>query len=120
MTPLQTVDRKGSARAARCVLQLGIVLAGCLVVLAGPIIAAEKTWKAGLAKSVITPKTDVWLAGYGSRRVASEKLHELWMKALVLEDAAGHRAVLITSDFQGVPKIMSDRAFKQLEKQHGL
>ena len=27
------------------------------------------------------------------------------MKALALEDAAGRRAVLITSDFQGVPKV---------------
>ena len=123
MTPLQTIDRRDSLplpRWNKWMLKLGIMLTGCLVMLSSPSVAAEKMWKAGLAKSVITPKTDVWLAGYGSKRVANAKLHELWMKALALEDAQGHRAVLITSDFQGVPKIMSDRAFKQLKKIYGL
>ena len=88
-------------------------------------IAEEKptnssAWKAGVAKAVITPEKAVWLAGYGSKRSPDGKLHDLWMKALALEDAAGHRAVLITSDFQGVPKRMSDRAFEQMEKQFGL
>ena len=77
-------------------------------------------WKAGIAKSVITPEKAVWLAGYGSKRVPDGKLHELWMKALALEDPDGRRAVLITSDFQGVPKNMSDRAFAQILKQFGL
>ncbi|MEK6258994.1 MAG: neutral/alkaline non-lysosomal ceramidase N-terminal domain-containing protein [Planctomycetota bacterium] len=77
-------------------------------------------WKAGVARAVITPEKAVWLAGYGSKRSPDGKLHDLWMKALALEDTSGHRAVLITSDFQGVPKGMSDRAFEQMEKQFGL
>ncbi|MDD4870122.1 MAG: neutral/alkaline non-lysosomal ceramidase N-terminal domain-containing protein, partial [Kiritimatiellae bacterium] len=44
------------------------------------------------------------------------KLHDLWMKALALEDPRGNRVVLVTSDFQGVPKEMSDRVFVQLQK----
>ncbi len=72
-------------------------------------------WKVGIAKAVITPAKAVWLAGYGSKRVPDGKLHDLWIKALALEDASGRRAVLITSDFQGVPKSMSDRVFEQLE-----
>jgi hypothetical protein len=82
--------------------------------------AAETEWKAGLAKAVITPESGVWLAGYGSKRPPDGKLHDLWMKALALEDAAGHRVVLVTSDFQGVPKVMSDPVFKQLEQKFGL
>ncbi len=77
-------------------------------------------WKAGVAKTVITPEKSVWLAGYGSKRPPDGKLHELWMKALALEDAEGRRVVLITSDFQGVPKMMSDRVFDQLQKQFKL
>ena len=64
------------------------VLLGLLLLVLGqtaPVLA--KGWKAGLAKAVLTPSTDVWLAGYGSRRVATETLHELWMKALALDDA---------------------------------
>lgn len=81
---------------------------------------AAALWKAGVAKAVITPKTSVWLAGYGSKRAPDGKLHELWMKAIALADSNGRRAVLITSDFQGVPKMMSDRVFEQLSARHGL
>ena len=77
-------------------------------------------WKAGVARTVITPETSVWLAGYGSKRAPEGKLHDLWMKALALQDDDGHRVVLITSDFQGVPKIMSDPVFAQVEAKYGL
>ena len=83
-------------------------------------VTAQPAWKAGIAKAVITPEKSVWLAGYGSKRAPDGKLHDLWMKALAFEDNAGHRAVLITSDFQGVPKVMSDRVFEQLQKQFTL
>ena len=56
-----------------------------------------------MARVVVTPETKVWLAGYGTKRVPDGKLHDLWAKALALEDGQGRRAVLITSDFQGVP-----------------
>jgi len=81
---------------------------------------AEATWKAGIAKAVITPEKSVWLAGYGSKRPPDGKLHDLWMKALALEDDAGRRAVLVTSDFQGVPKSMSDPVFAQLREKFKL
>jgi len=96
-------------------LSLLLFIAG----LAQPALAAPG-WKAGVAKSVITPEKAVWLAGYGSKRVPDGKLHDLWMKALALEDAEGRRVVLITSDFQGVPKVMSDRVFEQLQRKFQL
>lgn len=74
-------------------------------------------WKAGVATAVVTPETKVWLAGYGTKRPPDGKLHDLWMKALALEDDKGRRAVLVTSDFQGVPKEMSDRVFARLKKE---
>jgi hypothetical protein len=80
----------------------------------------EATWKAGVARAVITPETGVWLAGYGTKRPPEGKLHDLWMKALALEDPMGQRVVLVTSDFQGVPKEMSDRVFEQLRKKYKL
>src|SRR6266545_4869110 len=97
----------------------------CLVILflaavAGPAQGQEATWKAGLAKAVITPETGVWLAGYGTKRPPDGKLHDLWLKALALEDPAGRRVVLVTSDFQGVPKEMSDRVFERLRQKHHL
>lgn len=99
-----------------CFCALIAVLGG----LADQVRAETATWKAGVAKAIITPEKSVWLAGYGSARAPDGKLHELWMKALALEDHQGRRAVLITSDFEGVPKGMSDRVFEQLQKQFKL
>jgi hypothetical protein len=82
--------------------------------------AEAANWKAGVARAIITPEKPVWLAGYGTKRPPDGKLHELWMKALALEDAHGCRVVLIASDFEGVPKGMSDRVFQQLQKQFQL
>ena len=82
--------------------------------------AAKPGWKAGVARVVITPDTPVWLAGYGTKRAPDGKLHDLWAKALAIEDQAGHRAVLITSDFQGVPRMMSDQVFDRLHRKFGL
>ena len=81
---------------------------------------AATQWKAGVARAVITPTTPVWLAGYGSKRVPDGRLHDIWMKALALEDPAGHRAVLVTSDFQGVPRSMSDPVFEKVRDRFGL
>jgi neutral ceramidase len=96
----------------RAMISLVVLLAS------GGIHAAE--WKAGVAKGVITPDKSVWLAGYGSKRVPDGKLHDLWVKALALEDAQGHRAVLVTSDFQGIPKQFSDRVFARLRQKLSL
>jgi hypothetical protein len=82
--------------------------------------ADEAIWKAGVSRVVITPQTGVWLAGYGTRRAPDGKLHDLWAKALALEDAQGRRAVLVTSDFQGIPKAVSDRVFARLRAELGL
>ncbi len=91
----------------------GVCLVALGVSLVNPLKAAE--WRAGVAKAVITPEKSVWLAGYGSRRAPEGKLHDLWMKALALQVDEGERVVLITSDFQGVPRSMSDRVFAQLK-----
>ena len=91
-----------------------------LGIMPGNAAGSDATWKAGIAKAVITPEKSVWLAGYGSKRPPDGKLHDLWMKALALEDDAGRRAVLVTSDFQGVPKSMSDPVFVRLREKFGL
>ncbi|WP_338868899.1 neutral/alkaline non-lysosomal ceramidase N-terminal domain-containing protein [Spirosoma sp. SC4-14] len=81
----------------------------------------SKGWKAGVAKEIITPKEPQWLAGYASRTHPSDgKLHDLWAKALVLEDESGQRAVLVTTDMLGFPKDLSDPIRERLKKQYGL
>src|SRR4051794_39253944 len=82
--------------------------------------ADQPSWKAGVAKAIITPDTSVWLAGYGGRPPPDGKLHDLYMKALALETDDGQRVVLITSDFQGVPKVMSDPVFAEVKDRYDL
>ncbi|MBS3771306.1 MAG: neutral/alkaline non-lysosomal ceramidase N-terminal domain-containing protein [Bacteroidales bacterium] len=78
-------------------------------------------WEAGVAHTVITPETPIWMAGYASRDHPSEgTLHNLWAKALALEDNSGRKAVLITSDLLGFPKGLSDRIRNRLEKKYDL
>jgi hypothetical protein len=78
-------------------------------------------WKAGVARVVITPEQSMWMAGYAAREHPSEgKLHDLWIKALALEDSGGKRGVLLTADLLGFPKKMSDRIRDRVEKKYGL
>lgn len=81
----------------------------------------ESRWKAGVARSVITPQKPIWLAGYAGRDHPAEgKLHDLWVKALALEDAQGHRAVLVTSDLCGMPQCMFERICQTMKHKHGM
>jgi hypothetical protein len=101
--------------------RIPVLMLSLLFVVAGSVAAAEPSWKAGTATEVITPQKAMWMAGYGSRKhPADGKLHELWLKALALEDANGHRAVILSSDTLGIPKTIYDRTCKALEEKFGL
>ena len=53
----------------------------------------EAQFRAGVARKVITPTGPTWLAGHATRTRPSEGvLHNLWAKALALEDAQGERS----------------------------
>src|SRR5947208_12254084 len=64
----------------------------------------QELWKVGLASAKITPPQPVFMAGYAGRNKPYERIHDdLFAKALVLEDAAGTRGILITTDLIGFP-----------------
>jgi neutral ceramidase len=86
-------------------------------------IAQQKSagWKAGVAKVAITPDQNMWMAGFASRTQPSDgKLHDLWAKALALEDAEGKKAVLVTLDLLGLPKKISDDIRDKVKSKYGL
>ncbi|MBI2824469.1 MAG: neutral/alkaline non-lysosomal ceramidase N-terminal domain-containing protein [Planctomycetia bacterium] len=81
--------------------------------------ADDAGWKAGAAKVPITPEKLMWMSGYAGRDHAAEgKLHDLWAKALVLEDAAGKRAVLVTLDLVGIDRTFALAVRDELEKRY--
>lgn len=79
------------------------------------------TWKAGTATAVITPKTNMWMAGYASRTAPSEGADtDLFAKALVLEDPRGARVALVSLDLVSVPRSVRLAVAAQVEKQFAL
>jgi hypothetical protein len=86
-----------------------------------PCPALADGWKAGTAAQKITPERPMWMAGYGSRdHAATGFLNDLWAKVLVLEDAKGTRAAVITLDLVGIAPDVADPVCAQLEAKYGL
>ena len=96
------------------------LLAGGL--LAGSLAGAEPAvWKAGTARANITPTQALWMAGFGARtNPAAGKLMDLWIKVLALEDARGHRAIILSSDLLGFPQSIYRHTCIELKKRFGL
>jgi hypothetical protein len=59
----------------------------------------------------------MWMAGYGGRSKPAEgKLTDLFVKVIVLEDAFGRVAVVVTSDLLGFPKSMYENTSRALHE----
>ncbi len=77
-------------------------------------------WQAGVARCVITPHNEVWLAGYGTRRAPEGTIHDLWAKVLALQAPDGKRAVMITTDHMGMSRTVYDAIFGAVHERFGL
>jgi hypothetical protein len=83
----------------------------------GTLQAGEPGWKVGLARIKITPERPVFLSGYASRNKPFEKIeNDLFAKAMVLEDGAGRRAVLVTTDIIGFPAAIAEAICAAVQK----
>jgi neutral ceramidase len=103
--------------------QIMIVRVLCCLILAGmgQISAGETQWKAGVAKVAVTPETSMWMAGYASRNKPSEgKVHDLYVKALALEDQEGHRLVFVTADLISIPRDLRNWLQDECQKKYSL
>src|SRR5690349_16285787 len=95
------------------------LLASALVLAAAPALADG--WKAGAAKVAITPRTPIWMAGYAARDRPSEgALHDLWARALAVEDTSGQRAVIVTLDVCGIDRALSLDIRDRIKERDGL
>lgn len=85
-------------------LRLGLL---CAVLATATLSAAD--YKVGLARLIITPEQPMYLSGYANRTHASEgKVHDLWAKALAIEDSKGGRVVIVSTDLVGLPRAITD------------
>ena len=92
-----------------------------LLLLICPILSAAAEYKAGVARVIITPEKPMYLSGYANRTHASEgKVHDLWAKALAIEDRKGGRVVILSTDLVGLPHGITDVVGARLVKEYGL
>lgn len=83
--------------------------------------AEEALWKAGSASVVITPEENLWMAGYGGRKAPADgKIHDLWMKVLVIEARDRHRGVIVSTDTLGIPQSIYNNVCAALKKKFNL
>src|SRR5262249_27963012 len=92
------------------------------VLLACPALyAGAPEWKIGLAEVKVTPEQPGALSGYANRTKPFERVTaDLYVKALVLEDRAGYRAALVTSDLLGFPADVAEPICARITKETGL
>lgn len=83
--------------------------------------AGGAVWRAGAAKVCITPEKFMWMSGYAARTKPAEGKHtDLWAKALVIEDSAKTRVVLVTLDLVGIGRELSVDICQKLQRRHKL
>jgi hypothetical protein len=100
---------------------LRTLIAAAIAVTSSATFAADFPYKAGVAAKVITPAEPVWMAGYGFRNKPAEgKQHDLWVKALAIEDAAGNVGILLTCDLCGIPRSLSEAVASEVMRKTGL
>ncbi|MBC8873369.1 MAG: neutral/alkaline non-lysosomal ceramidase N-terminal domain-containing protein [Planctomycetes bacterium] len=80
----------------------------------------EMNWQVGIGRRVITPETQVWLAGYGSKRAPDGKIHDLWVKVLALRASDGKRVVMATTDHMGMSKTIYESLYAKLNRRFSL
>lgn len=80
----------------------------------------QTIWKVGFGRRVITPQNDVWLAGYGTKRPAESKIHDLWVKVIAFKGSGGKKVVMVTTDHMGMSKTVYESLYSQVHKLYKL
>jgi putative membrane-bound dehydrogenase-like protein len=79
------------------------------------------TYRVGLAKIDITPRSPIRLNGFGFRRAESEGVtQKIWARALALDDGGKDPLLLITVDNLGIPADIRAELVGRFEKKAGL
>lgn len=106
------------AHAAFMKFALSVLFAGCSFL---SVALGNEGWKVGLASVKITPEKPVLMYGYANRVKPFDRVEQdIFAKALVLVDAEGHRAVLVTTDLGAMPASFVDPLTQRITEKTGL
>jgi hypothetical protein len=105
----------------RCLLIVGLAFGFSSFATLSTAAESSANWQAGLSRVVITPEKLMWMSGYGGRTHPAEgKVHDLYARAIALQDASGHRTVMVSLDLVGVPRGMAQRVSAAAKTKHNL
>ena len=77
--------------------------------------------KVGIARKVINPPLPFWLNGYGVRdKPSNELLHNLWVKAIAIEETSENRVVIVTVDVLGLSPQVSETVATRVMKEYNI
>ncbi|MBA7625886.1 hypothetical protein ES703_33320 [subsurface metagenome] len=99
-------------------LKAALLVAAILFIICGS--AGQAALKGGCAKVDITPRTSVWLSGYGSRNKPSDGIvDELYAKALVLDDGQ-NKIAIVSADLLWVPLKITAEIRREVKEKIGI
>lgn len=93
----------------------------CIILFLGLLIQIYAQFNAGVGRKIITPETPVWLSGYASRtKPSTEILHDLWAKALVIEENKKIGVIILTIDIIGLSHELSENISQRVISKYGI
>lgn len=98
-----------------------LALVSVVYLLPVPALLIAGDWQSGVSRVKITPDQPMVLSGKHQRNQPAEgTLHDLWAKALALQDADGRRVVLVTMDLVGIDRDLSQAVCTDLRQHYQL
>ncbi|MBG0859987.1 MAG: neutral/alkaline non-lysosomal ceramidase N-terminal domain-containing protein [Bacteroidales bacterium] len=77
--------------------------------------------RVGVARKPITPDLPFWLSGYASRdKPSTGALHDLWAKAMVIEENSKSRIIIVTTDILGLSREVSEDVAARAISRYGI
>jgi hypothetical protein len=90
-----------------------------LLLLALPLQASD--FRVGIGRKAITPQFPIWLNGYAARTKASEGAsHDLWAKALAIEDNQANRVVIVSVEVLGLSREITGEVAGWAREKYGI
>jgi len=78
-------------------------------------------FQAGFGRRQITPPIPILMEGFANRTKPAEGVaHDIWTKALALEDAGGQKLIVITVDLATMPRAMTDMVAARVTHRQGI
>jgi hypothetical protein len=92
-----------------------------LVLLAATGAVSGSEFRAGFGRRQITPPVPIWMAGFDNRAMPAEGVaHDIWTKALAMEDGRGGRMVILTIEVAILPPEMAALARARVMERAGV